>query len=355
MFDLESYQFDLPEHLIAQTPASGRDQSRLLHYDGQSKRIADLHFFDVPRFLKPGDVLVVNNTRVFPARLLGKKETGGKVELLLLAYPEEIGPSHDGFIKTTVQGLVKSSKRPKLGAKLFFTDDLYAEILALHDGGKVTANLYYRGDLQDILEDAGQLPLPPYIDRRDGQTAEDCSRYQTVYAQNTGAVAAPTAGLHFTPEIFAALQEKGVVIAEVTLHVGYGTFSPVRVDDIRDHQIHSEFLKVSQDTADMVNTARRDGGTVWAVGTTSVRCLEFAADDAGEVQSFSGDCDLYIYPGYTFKVVDHLITNFHLPGSSLLFLVSGLIGRDELFRCYDHAIKEEYRFFSYGDAMLITF
>ncbi len=349
MFDLKSYQFDLPENLIAQTPASARDQSRLLHYDRCFKTMADLHFYDIVQFFKAGDVLVVNNTKVFPARLLGKKETGGKVELLLLSYPEQVGEG-----KGLVQGLVKSSKRPKVGSRLLFSDDLSAEIVDLLDGGKVVAHLHYRGDLADVLSEAGQLPLPPYIDRSTGQTSEDRLRYQTVYAQNTGAVAAPTAGLHFTEEIFQQLRDKGVIIAEVTLHVGYGTFAPVRVDDIRDHKIHSEFLTVSQTTADIINQGRRDGGRIWAVGTTSVRCLEFAADDQGQVHPFTGDCDLYIYPGYTFKVVENLITNFHLPSSSLLFLVSSLIDRDELLRCYAHAIAEQYRFFSYGDAMVIT-
>lgn len=354
MFDLKSYQFDLPENLIAQTPASTREKSKLLHYDRTSCFIEDLYFYDITKFFNSGDVLVVNNTKVFPARLLGRKETGGKVELLLLSYPEDTGEEHDGYIRTHVQGLVKSSKRPKVGSNLYFNDNLYAEIVELLDGGKVVASLYHKGDLSTVLSEVGQLPLPPYIDRSAGQTSADKLRYQTVYAQNVGAVAAPTAGLHFTPEILSVLRGKGVIIAEVTLHVGYGTFSPVRVDDIRDHQIHSEALHVSQETAELVNQVKKDGGRVWAVGTTSVRCLEFAADELGQLQPFIGDCDLYIYPGYKFKVVENLITNFHLPGSSLLFLVSGLIGRDELFRCYDHAIKEEYRFFSYGDAMVIT-
>ena len=354
MYDLKSYQFDLPEHLIAQIPASKRDHSRLLHYDGLSGTIADLHFFDVGRFFNPGDVLVVNNTKVFPARLLGQKETGGKAELLLLSYPEETGEVQDGYNKVMAQGLVKSSKRPKLGSLLLFNDDLYAEVVEFLEQGKVRVHLFYKGDLDDVLAQAGQLPLPPYINRSGGQTHEDYRRYQTVYAQNTGAVAAPTAGLHFTEEIFQLLRDKGVLLAEVTLHVGYGTFSPVRVDDIRDHQIHSEALVVSKSTADIVNKAKHDGGKVWAVGTTSVRCLEFAADENGQLQSFNGDCDLYIYPGYQFKVVENLITNFHLPGSSLLFLVSSLIGRDEVFRCYQHAVEKQYRFFSYGDAMVIT-
>lgn len=354
MFDLKSYHFDLPEHLIAQNPARHRDQSRLLHYDRASSGIADLQFFDLCRFFKAGDVLVINNTKVFPARLLGKKETGGKAELLLLSYPEETGVVADGFRQTLVQGLVKSSKRPKVGGRLLFNGNLFAEVVELLEGGKVVVHLYYRGDLTEILSEVGQLPLPPYIGRKGGLTAEDTQRYQTVYAQNTGAVAAPTAGLHFTEDIFKALRDIGVSIAEVTLHVGYGTFSPVRVDDIRDHQIHSEYLSVSQQTADVVNRAKQGGGRVWAVGTTSVRCLEFAADDKGVLHSFSGDCDLYIYPGYQFKIVENLITNFHLPESSLLFLVSSLIGKGELFRCYHHAIRHEYRFFSYGDAMVIT-
>jgi S-adenosylmethionine:tRNA ribosyltransferase-isomerase len=354
MYDLKSYQFDLPENLIAQTPAGRRDQSRLLHYDGLSRKITDLHFFDICRFFKPGDVLVVNNTKVFPARLLGRKETGGKVELLLLAYPNPAGKGQNGYARAFVQGLVKSSKRPRSGSLLLFSDDLYAEVVEIFENGKVSVNLYYKGNLDDVLGRAGQLPLPPYIDRSAGQTREDRRRYQTVYARTTGAVAAPTAGLHFTEEIFQLLRDQSVMIAEITLHVGYGTFAPVRTDDIRDHRIHSEFLSVSRSAADLVNQTRRDGGRVWAVGTTSVRCLEFAADENGQVQPFDGDCDLYIYPGYQFRVVENLITNFHLPGSSLLFLVSSLIGRDELFRCYDHAVKEQYRFFSYGDAMVIT-
>nr|MDA3833230.1 tRNA preQ1(34) S-adenosylmethionine ribosyltransferase-isomerase QueA [Spirochaetales bacterium] len=260
----------------------------------------------------------------------------------------------DGWQTATCLGLVKSSKRPKIGSRLSFNETLYAYVVDILEDGKVAVDLFYTGDLFAALQAAGQLPLPPYIDRSAGQTSDDQLRYQTVYARNTGAVAAPTAGLHFTNDVFLALKEKGVIIAEVTLHVGYGTFSPVRVDDIRDHQIHSEFLSVSQETADLVNGAKNSGGRVWAVGTTSVRCLEFAADAHGLVQPFVGDCDLYIYPGYQFKVVEHLITNFHLPGSSLLFLVSALMGKDELFRCYDHAVKEEYRFFSYGDAMVIT-
>lgn len=354
MFDLKSYQFTLPEQLIAQTPAQKRDQSRLLSYNRATGDLTDLHFYDVIRFFREGDILVVNDTKVFPARLLGRKETGGKAELLLLSYPEEVKEGRDGWQSATCLALVKSSKRPKVGSRLFFTDRLYAHVTDILADGKVAVNIMYKGDLFDVLQEAGQLPLPPYIDRSAGQTPEDQQRYQTVYARNTGAVAAPTAGLHFTPELFSALLDKGVIVAEVTLHVGYGTFSPVRVDDIRDHQIHSEFLAVSQKTADLVNRAKQEGGRVWAVGTTSVRCLEFAADDQGLVQPFEGDCDLYIYPGYQFKVVENLITNFHLPGSSLLFLVSALVGKDELFRCYDHAIAEEYRFFSYGDAMVIT-
>ncbi len=320
-----------------------------------SLELSKICIYDVIRFFKPGDILVVNDTKVFPARLLGKKETGGKAELLLLSYPEDSHEAQGGWQAATCLGLVKSSKRPQIGSRLLFNDRLYAHVTDILDDGKVAVDICYKGDLFAVLQEAGQLPLPPYIDRSAGQRPEDQLRYQTVYAQNTGAVAAPTAGLHFTGELFAALRDKGVIIAEVTLHVGYGTFSPVRVDDIRDHQIHSEFLSVSRKTADIVNRAKQAGGRVWAVGTTSVRCLEFAADDQGLVQPFEGDCDLYIYPGYQFKVVENLITNFHLPGSSLLFLVSALIGKDELFRCYAHAIEEEYRFFSYGDAMVITF
>lgn len=357
LFDIRAYDFHLPPELIAQHPTVNRDGSRLLSYHAKTTMIEDLPFSSVVDFFAPGDVLVVNNTKVFPARLLGKKDTGGKVELLLLSFPAieptEIAGS-PGWRQVEGVGLVKSSKRPRQGTVFSFGDGLDAVVKEVLCDGKVVVQLRFTGALSDRLDSLGQLPLPPYISRDKGQSAEDRQRYQTVYAAHTGAVAAPTAGLHFTPELIERIQAKGVVIAPVTLHVGYGTFAPVRVEDIRDHQIHSEYLVVSEETAAQVNRAKAGGGRVWAVGTTSVRALEFAGDNQGRLHAREGACQLYIYPGYRFKIVDNVITNFHLPQSSLLFLVSALMGKDELLRCYRHAIKEKYRFFSYGDAMIIV-
>lgn len=357
IFDIKAYAYHLPPELIAQHPASSRDASRLLSYHAKGKMIDDLPFRSVVDFFSPGDVLVVNNTKVFPARLLGKKETGGKVELLLLSFPtmepQEI-VDHPDWHEVEGVGLIKSSKRPRVGMVLDFGAGLNAVVKEILSDGKVIVQLRFMGALHDQLDKVGILPLPPYIDRNQGQSAEDRQRYQTVYAAHTGAVAAPTAGLHFTEEILETLKAKGVIVAPVTLHVGYGTFAPVRVEDIRNHRIHSEYLVVSEETAARVNKAKAGGGKVWAVGTTSIRALEFAADDQGHLHAREGACELYIYPGYRFKIVENVITNFHLPQSSLLFLVSALMGRDELLRCYNHAIKERYRFFSYGDAMMIV-
>lgn len=357
LFDIQAYTFHLPPELIAQHPASSRDASRLLTYNAEHRMIEDLPFRSVVDFFSTGDVLVVNNTKVFPARLLGKKESGGKVELLLLSFPamepQEIA-GQPGWRHVEGVGLVKSSKRPRVGTVLLFGDGLTAVVQEILADGKVVVLLRFLGALHDQLAKVGQLPLPPYISRDQGQSDEDRQRYQTVYAVHTGAVAAPTAGLHFTDEILETLREKGVIIAPVTLHVGYGTFAPVRVNDIRDHQIHSEYLVVSEETATLVNTAKAGGGRVWAVGTTSIRALEFAADEQGQLHAGEGACELYIYPGYRFKIVDNVITNFHLPQSSLLFLISALMGKDELLRCYRHATEEKYRFFSYGDAMMIV-
>ncbi len=357
IFDIKAYDFHLPPELIAQHPAPSREDSRLLSYHAKSRHIEDLPFRSIVDFFSPGDVLVVNNTKVFPARLLGKKDTGGKVELLLLSFPAMEPKEVDGlpgWNQVEAVGLVKSSKRPRVGANLVFGEGLNAVVADVLEDGKVVVMLSFSGALHDRLDELGQLPLPPYINRDQGQSPEDRERYQTVYAAHTGAVAAPTAGLHFTDELIKIIKAKGVVVAPVTLHVGYGTFAPVRVDDIRDHQIHSEYLVVSEETAADVNRAKACGGRVWAVGTTSVRALEFAGDDQGRLHAREGGCELYIYPGYRFKIVDNVITNFHLPQSSLLFLVSALMGRDELLRCYSHAIAEKYRFFSYGDAMVIV-
>jgi S-adenosylmethionine:tRNA ribosyltransferase-isomerase len=356
-FFLASYHFALPEENIAQHPLACRDSSRLLVVDCLASETRDRQFTDICDYLAPGDLLVVNNTRVFPARLLGRKETGGKAELLILEYPvAEAGSDSgdaDGWQQAVVIGLVKSAKRPQPGGKLLFSENLFGTVRELLPDGKVRVALHFRGDLARLLEAHGQMPLPPYIHRGEGQSEEDRQRYQTVYAENPGAVAAPTAGLHFTPELLARIQAQGVRIAQVTLHVGYGTFAPVRVEDIREHAIHAEYLKVSEETAALVNETRASGGRVWAVGTTSVRALEFAAQDTGQVAARRDFCDLYIYPGYEFKVVDNLITNFHLPQSSLLFLVSALAGRERILAAYREAVGKGYRFYSYGDAMAL--
>jgi S-adenosylmethionine:tRNA ribosyltransferase-isomerase len=345
---LQSYFYELPPELIAQAPAASRDASRLLVLDCHDDTLADRTFGDVAALIAPGDLLVVNDTRVFPARLLGRKETGGQVELFLLEYPTA---AVEGEV--TVLGLVKSSKRVRPGMALFFGEGLRGKVVDLLADGKVRIRLTLAGPLDRMLEQHGRMPLPPYIDRREGEQPGDRERYQTVYAARTGAVAAPTAGLHFTEELLGQLRARGVLFATVTLHVGYGTFAPVRVTDIRQHAIHAEYLEVSAETAALVNRVRQEGKKVWAVGTTSVRALEFAADEQGNVHPTSGLCDLYIYPGYRFRVVQNLITNFHLPGSSLLFLVSALAGRERILTAYAHAVQERYRFFSYGDAMVI--
>ncbi len=352
-YDIESYHFDLPMDRIAQHPANTRDQSRLLSLDIASGTFRDLDFRDIINFFTPGDLIVVNNTKVFPARLLGRKETGGRVELLILHYPHSISPSGNGIREVEVMGLLKGSKSFKPGQKILFTQNFFAEVMEIFAAGKARVRLFFHGELEHLLETHGHLPLPPYIRRNDGEKSNDRERYQTVYASQTGAIAAPTAGLHFTQELLTILKDKGIALESVTLHVGYGTFAPVRVRDIRQHQIHSEFLTVSAETAEKINTVRSAGGRVWAVGTTTVRALEFAADDSGRVQPTEGWCNLYIYPGYHFKVVRNLITNFHLPSSSLLFMVSALAGKEKILKAYQHAIIHGYRFFSYGDAMII--
>ncbi len=356
-FLLNSYEYHLPPELIAQHPAPQRDSSRLLVLPGRDGALADRMFGDLPDLFRPGDLLVCNNTRVFPARLLGRKETGGRVELLLLDYPRPdtaLPAADSGWSAVAAVGLLKSSKRCRIGMTLHFGDDLSGKVTALEEGGRAQVALHYCGELDDCLARRGQMPLPPYITREAGESAEDRRRYQTVYASRTGAVAAPTAGLHFSEGLLGRLRESGVGMAQVTLHVGYGTFAPVRSVDIREHAIHAEYLEVSGETAALVNATRAAGGRIWAVGTTTVRALEAAADPAGVVRTRSGPCDLYIYPGHVFRAVDNLITNFHLPGSSLLFLVSALVGRERILAAYAHAVAQRYRFFSYGDAMAMV-
>ncbi|MDA8164722.1 MAG: tRNA preQ1(34) S-adenosylmethionine ribosyltransferase-isomerase QueA [Desulfobacteraceae bacterium] len=353
VYDLDAYDYHLPEELIAQEPASRRDGSRLLVLDGRGG-LSHRRFPDLLEYLAPGDALVVNDTRVFPARLLGRKETGGQVELLLLDLPQPLPQTDSGWRQASARGLYRCSKRPQPGSTIAFGETLQARVEEILPGGTMRAVLLYRGELDGVLARHGQMPLPPYIRRPEGQLAADRERYQTVFAAAPGAVAAPTAGLHFTGELLAAIEAKGVRLGRVTLHVGYGTFAPVRSEDIRRHRIHAEYASVSEGTAELVNETKAAGGRVWAVGTTTVRSLEFAAGGQGRVRAREGWCDLYIYPGYRFQVVDNLVTNFHLPRSSLLFLVSALAGRERIMAAYEEAVAAGYRFFSYGDAMAIV-
>ena len=355
MFDIESYNFQLPPELIAQQPAAMRDESRLLIIDRQRDTLVDGRFADLLGLLQPGDLLVLNDTRVFPARLLGNKESGGRVELFILDYPRLFtdDPIVPGGKKTEVLGLLKSSKGVRPGTRLIFPEGLSGEVLELCGDGKLRVALAFVGDFAEVLERSGRVPLPPYIKRTAAEGGGDRERYQTVYASEAGAVAAPTAGLHFTEQLLAELVERGVRLGRVTLHVGYGTFAPVRVDDIRQHRIHREYLRLTAETAALVNQTKSTGGKVWAVGTTTARALETAADPDGLVVAMEGWSELYIYPGFRFRVVDNLLTNFHLPKSSLLFLVSALVGRERLLAVYAHAVQQGYRFYSYGDAMAI--
>ena len=356
---LDDYDYHLPPERIAQFPAPERDQSRLLVLEPGVDAPAHRRFADLLDYLRPGDLLVVNNTRVFPARLLGRKQTGGRAELFLLAFPEPAGAAAPDptWNEAFAPALIKSSKRPKAGDLLHFSETLQARIEGFRGDGKAEVRIQYRPgpgqSLDEILQAHGQIPLPPYISRPDGSSPEDSLRYQTRYARHTGSVAAPTAGLHFSDELLAAIAERGVETASIVLHVGYGTFAPVRSEDIRDHVIHKEAIEISEQTAATVNRAKRAGGRIWAVGTTTVRALEYAARQDGAILPLSGECGLFIYPGFPFRVVDNLITNFHLPKSSLLFLVSALAGRQRILDSYRLAVAEGYRFFSYGDAMAI--
>lgn len=365
-FNIKSYHYDLPAGQIAQVPSEIRDKSRLLVLNCRENTTYDMNFTDIMDFVQEGDLLVVNDTKVFPARLQGKKETGGRVELFLLEYPD----FHSGILNEmpsnaekgnkyiiSVSGLLKSSKKPKPGSRILFSPALEGEIMQYSDDGKVKVKLYFHvadgGNPEELLLQYGRVPLPPYIQRQEKDLPQDRERYQTLFARKSGAVAAPTAGLHFSRELLRKLERQNVQIAPITLHVGYGTFAPVRVTDIRQHTIHEEYIEVPPKTAELINRTRNAGKKIWAVGTTTVRTLEYAADANGEITAQSGWCGLYIYPGYKFKVVSGLITNFHLPGSSLLFLVAAMAGRENILRAYRKAIDLGYRFYSYGDAMLI--
>ena len=355
---LKSYNYKLPRKNIAQHPADQRDESRLLVLNRQSGHIEHKRFRNIIELIDPNDLLVVNDTKVFPARLMGKKETGGRVELFLLEFPltSEQSEHKTKWLTATAPALIKSSKRPRPGTKILLGEAFFCTVVELLDGGKVFVKLHFNPehDLSELFHKYGQVPLPPYIERDRGTTDKDLERYQTVYANRPGAVAAPTAGLHFTEPLLELLEEKGVRMATITLHVGYGTFAPVRTDNIDNHVIHEEYVHISDKTTTAINTTKKSGGKIWAVGTTTVRALEYAAAGNGELSGMDGWCNLYITPGYHFKIVDKLITNFHLPQSSLLFLVSALCGRERLLACYREAIDKDYRFYSYGDAMAIV-
>lgn len=334
------FYFDLPKELIAQTPLKDREKSRLLVLDKESGEIEHKNFTNIIDFLNEGDVLVLNNTRVIPARLLGKKEnTGGKVEFLLLNNIE------GDFWET----LVKPGKKAKIGDIIEFGDGiLKAEVVDIKEGGTRKIKFIYDGIFNEILDELGEMPLPPYITEK----LEDKERYQTVYSKIKGSAAAPTAGLHFTDELLEAIKEKGVNIAYITLHVGLGTFRPVKVDDVDNHEMHSEFFEVSKETAHIINKAKENNKKIISVGTTSTRTLESVSVD-GRVKESRGWTDIFIYPGFKFKVIDSLITNFHLPESTLVMLVSALSSKENVLNAYEEAIKERYRFFSFGDAMII--
>ena len=338
--DVKDFYYNLPEELIAQVPIKKRDESRLMVLDRKNKTIENKVFKDILEYLKSGDCLVRNNTKVIPARIYGKKETGANVEFLLLNNIE-------GDIW---ESIVRPGNKLHIGAKVIFGDGLLkAEVLDVLPGGTRKIKFYYEGIFNEILDNIGLMPLPPYIH----EELKEKDRYQTVYAKYQGSAAAPTAGLHFTEELLQQIEEKGIEIANVTLHVGIGTFRPVKVDKIEDHHMHSEHFYIKKEDAEKINNTKKKGGRIISVGTTSCRVLESIADENGFVKEIESDTNIFIYPGYKFKCIDSLITNFHLPESTLLMLVSALAGKDYILSAYKEAVKEKYRFFSFGDAMFI--
>jgi S-adenosylmethionine:tRNA ribosyltransferase-isomerase len=334
--------YSLPEELIAQHPTTNRDESRLLVYHRKSRLIEHRIFRDIVEYLKPGDGLVINTTRVIPARLFGYREdTGGPIEFVLLHRLE----------RDRWEVILRPGKRAKIGTTFFFGNGkLKSRVLDVTNSGGRIVDFFYEGVFENILDELGNMPLPPYIH----ETLGEKERYQTVYAKQEGSAAAPTAGLHFTHELLNELKEKGVEIIPIILHVGLGTFRPVKVDNIHEHKMHAEYYEIPQESADRINAVKKNGGRVIAVGTTTTRTLETMVNKDGLVDAGSGWTDIFIYPGYHFKVIDALITNFHLPESTLLMLVSAFAGREEMLRVYEIAVKEKYRFFSFGDAMLIV-
>lgn len=339
--DVKDFYYELPQELIAQDPLEDRSDSRLMVLNRRSGEISHRIFREITDYLKPKDCLVINNTKVIPARLYGiREDTGAKIELLLLKRKEN----------DIWETLVKPGKKAKTGTKISFGEGLLkGEIIDVIEDGNRLIHFSYEGIFEEILDELGQMPLPPYITH----ALQDKNRYQTVYAKYDGSAAAPTAGLHFTPELLEQIQNMGVKIAEVTLHVGLGTFRPVKVSDVLSHHMHSEYFQIDTEAADLINQTKDAGGRIISVGTTSTRTLESAADETGHIKAQSGWTDIFIYPGYSFKVIDGLITNFHLPESTLLMLVSALAGREQILSAYQTAVKEKYRFFSFGDAMFI--
>ena len=339
--DLKDFNYDLPEELIAQDPLEDRSSSRLMVLHKDTGRIEHKIFRDIIDYLNPGDCLVINDTKVIPARLMGiKEDTGAAIEVLLLKRNAD----------DVWECLVKPGKKARTGARIVFGEGLLVgEIVDVIEDGNRMIKFHYEGIFEEILDKLGQMPLPPYITHK----LQDKNRYQTVYAKNEGSAAAPTAGLHFTKVLLEKIKEKGVNVVSITLHVGLGTFRPVKVDKIEEHHMHTETFNISKEAADTINRTRAAGGRVIAVGTTSCRTLESAAADDGTIPARSGDTDIFIYPGYKFKAIDCLITNFHLPESTLIMLVSALAGRDNVMNAYETAVKERYRFFSFGDAMFI--
>jgi len=337
---VSEFNYDLPEELIAQTPIEKRDMSRLMVLDKENQKIEHKVFKDILDYLEDGDCLVINNTKVLPARLYGKKETGANVEFLLLNNIEG----------DVWECIVRPGNKLHVGTTVSFGENLLkADILEVMEGGTRKVKFNYNGIFNEILDKIGLMPLPPYIH----EELKEKDRYQTVYAKHQGSSAAPTAGLHFTEELLGKVKEKGVEIAKVTLHVGIGTFRPVKVDEVENHHMHSEHYYISKEEAKKINKAKENGKRVIAVGTTSCRVLESVADENGKVKEIEGDTSIFIYPGYKFKCVDKLITNFHLPESTLIMLVSSLAGKDFIMSAYEEAVREKYRFFSFGDAMLI--
>lgn len=335
------FYFDLPEELIAQTPLQRRDGSRLLTLDKETGETGHHHFYDLPSMLRPGDCLVLNNSRVLPARLLGKRSGGGACEILLLIDRGD----------KVWECLVRPGKKLRTGARVTFGEgELSAEIVGEVEGGNRLVRFEYEGIFLEVLERLGKMPLPPYI----REELEDGERYQTVYSKVVGSAAAPTAGLHFTEELLDQLKAKGVKVCYVTLHVGLGTFRPVKADNLDEHEMHSEYCVISRETAETINETKREGGRVICVGTTSCRTIESWANEDGTMEEKAGWTNIFIYPGYRFKVLDALVTNFHLPESTLIMLVSALAGRENVLAAYEEAVREKYRFFSFGDAMFIS-